>query len=64
MITIAAYGDGINTHAYILLNSLIVLGNTIAQTGIEGVRFCSQTGVINTAELFVFLSRLFHQIPL
>ena len=46
MIVIAAYGDGIGTQTYIGLTGVITLGMEITLTAMQGVRFCSETGVI------------------
>lgn len=46
MIVIAAYGDGIDTHTYIGLTAAMALGIEITLTAIQGVSFCSETGVI------------------
>ena len=46
MIVIAAYGDGIGTQTYIGLTAAMALGIEITLTAIQGVSFCSETGVI------------------
>ena len=54
MIVIAAYGDGIGTQTYIGLTGVITLGMEITLTAMQGVRFCSETGVIYITKLFDF----------
>ena len=63
MISIVAYGDGIGTRTYVLLSGVIVLGMEITRTAIEGVSFCSETGVINTTELFFPITIIFFTNP-
>ena len=63
MIVIAAYGDGIGTHTYIYLTGAITLGLEITLTAMQGVRFCSETGVIYITKLFGFSQGKFFTRP-
>lgn len=63
MICFAAYGDGIDTHTYILLTSAIALGLEITMTAMQGVRFFTETGVIYITKLFGFSQGKFFTHP-